>query len=335
MSSECGKVAEPRVLTNERIRQSPSWAGRTTLLPLASEGSGIRRLLRAHANAHLTWREAKRDDVLVLTDVHALTGSLYGLMPHGENRPTYVRADPLLTIPRTWPFTWLKGAYLRAALRAVDLLIVWAPAVIDRYAGSLGIPREKMAALKFHHTLGGFDPGRASTGDYVFSGGDSLRDYPTFFRAVDGLGVPVVVATRLRLDPRTVPANVTVRAVSHEEFLALVAGSRAVVFPLRTDTIRTSGQQSYLNAMTLAKPVIVTDTRDAPYYIDHGRTGLLTESGDAAALRAAIKRLLDDPVGARSMGEAARQTAAPLDQEYTWSRVLDLALEANARRVAR
>jgi glycosyltransferase involved in cell wall biosynthesis len=129
-----------------------------------------------------------------------------------------------------------------------------------------------------------------------------------------------------------VPSNVTIKAVSALEFRELIAGAYLVVFPLRMDGIRTAGQQSYLNAMALGKACVVTDTLDAPFYIEDGKTGLLTPSGDVLALKDAIKRLLAEPARVRAFGEAAQEVAAPLDQEYTWSRVLAVARETDRAR---
>jgi glycosyltransferase involved in cell wall biosynthesis len=215
-------------------------------------------------------------------------------------------------------------------------MIVWSPDTCCRYARRLGIPPTKIVAERFHHTLRGYENVSVQNGDYIFSGGDSMRDYATLLKSVDGLNVPVVVATRLKLDSRlNVPKNVTVGPVSSAEFRQLMAGAALVVLPLNTSALRSSGQQSFLNAMALGKAVIVTDTRDAPFYIENDVTGLCTPSGDSDALRTAIIRLIGSPERIRKMGEAAKLAAAPLDQEYTWSRVLAHALECHERRLSR
>jgi glycosyltransferase involved in cell wall biosynthesis len=321
-----------RVFNTESVGQSPTWTRSTVPAPILPEGSGPGRLLRAGRNALRLLREATADDVVVFTDEHPVSGNLFGLLQRlRRSRPTLVRTDPLLHLPRTA----LRKNYLQAALAAVDRLIVWAPAVAERYHRCFGVPREKMVPLRFHHTLTGFEVPAPTCGDYVFSGGNSMRDYPTLLEAVRGLPVPVRVATSWQPPAAlTVPDNVVLAPSTEPEFRALLAGARLVVFPLRLDGLRTSGQQSYLNAMALAKAVVVTDTVDAPFYIGQHRTGVLVPSGDAAALREAILHLLDSPAVAGALGEAARATAAALDQEYTWSNVLALAREAHRQRAA-
>jgi hypothetical protein len=294
------------------------------------EGGGAGRLVRALGNASRASRAASADDVVVFTDENAISGNLFGLLQRlRRSRPMLVRTDPLFTMPRSA----LVRKFRQACLAAVDCVIVWAPAVIDRYHECLGVPRDKMVAVRFHHTLQGFPATRAVPGDFLFSGGNSMRDFPTLIEAVRGLSVPVRIATHWRPPAgMQVPANVTLGAASHAEFGELLASARMVVLPLRMDNLRTSGQQSYLNAMALGKAVIVSDLSDAPYYIEHNKTGLLLPEGDVRALRQAIVYLLDNAGTARAMGEAAREAARPLDQEYTWSRVLAVALEVHRRR---
>jgi glycosyltransferase involved in cell wall biosynthesis len=245
-------------------------------------------------------------------------------------RPTLIRTDPIIARPRN-P---IKLRYLQAALRPVDRLIVWSPAVIERYARCLGVPRKKMIAQRFHHTLGAYDVKRADRGDYIFSGGDSMRDYLTLMRAVKGLAVRVVVATRLKFPGDfEVPPNVTIKPVSAPEFRELMGKAYLVVFPLGMDNLRTSGQQSYLNAMAMGKAVIVTDTLDAPFYIEDNKTGILVPSGDAAALREALVNLLDRTDLVRDLGEAARTRALPMDQEFTWTNILRIAIQTHQERL--
>lgn len=291
-------------------------------------------MVNALRNAATLLGEVTPRDILILTDVHGLTANFFCMLRQlGPHRPTIVRADALFTLPAGVALRSVKRLYIRAAMAPVDLMIVWSPATIDRYCAAFGLRRERFAAVKFHNTLAGFDLTGLKQGEYLFSGGDSLRDYETLLQAVRGLDVPVFIATHLTLpESLEVPSNVTVRPVTHQEFRERMAGARLVVFPLKRDGLRTAGQQSYLNAMALGKPVVVTDTADAAFYIEDGRTGLLTPAGDASALRRAIESLWASPDRLAALGEAGRQSALALDQEYTWSRVLTLARAAHAAR---
>jgi glycosyltransferase involved in cell wall biosynthesis len=308
---------------------SPTWHRGTIGLPVAREAAGFRRAWQVFRNLVVVQRAIRSDEVIIFSDDLTSTGNLYGLLQRGPRRPTIVRTDPFITTPRS---EW-KKRFLRACLGSVDRLIAWAPAIAERYHECLGLPREKMVALHYNHSLSGYQLPPATRGDYLFSGGDSMRDYPTLLEAVRGLPIPVRIATRWRPPVGIkLPDNVILGPTSPTEFRVLLAGARLAVFPLRTDSLRTSGQQSYLNAMALAKPVVVTDPRDAPYYIEDGKTGRLVPSGDATALREAIAQVLDAPQAAREMGERAQAFALPLDQEYTWSRVLAIAQQTHRQR---
>lgn len=215
-------------------------------------------------------------------------------------------------------------------MRGVDKLLTWSPATVDRYHTVYGFPKEKMQPLRFHHTLAGYQV-ESTEGDYVFSGGNSLRDYPTLLRAVANTGIPLVIATQLRIEAN-IPSNVKIITCSPSEFRSLMAGARFVVLPLDMRQLATTGQQSYLNAMALGKLVIVTDTVDAPFYIEDGSTGLLTPSGDADALRKAMLWAWEHPVETRQIGLRAKAFAAPMDTEWWCNQLLDTAYRTHMER---
>jgi glycosyltransferase involved in cell wall biosynthesis len=76
-----------------------------------------------------------------------------------------------------------------------------------------------------------------------------------------------------------------------DEYDRALLGARAVVVPLRA-AARSAGQQTYLNAMMLGKPVIVTDVYGVHDYISDRETGLIT-APDPVALREALEWVLD------------------------------------------
>jgi len=67
--------------------------------------------------------------------------------------------------------------------------------------------------------------------------------------------------------------------------------------------------QTVLEAMASGLPVIASKAGGHPESIEHGKTGLLVERGDANALSEAINTLLADEDLRNSMGEAGRQRA--------------------------
>ena len=62
-----------------------------------------------------------------------------------------------------------------------------------------------------------------------------------------------------------------------------------------------------IEAMSLAKPSVVTDTGGVGELVEHERTGLLVRPGDQESLAQALLRLLNDPGYARRLGRSALQ----------------------------
>jgi glycosyltransferase involved in cell wall biosynthesis len=78
------------------------------------------------------------------------------------------------------------------------------------------------------------------------------------------------------------------------------------------------------------RPVIAARTGVVPEVLTDGKQALLVPAGDAAALTAALTRLLDDPELAARLGKAARRR---LLEHYSGARVAE-ALEAHYARLA-
>lgn len=68
-----------------------------------------------------------------------------------------------------------------------------------------------------------------------------------------------------------------------------------------------------LEAIDMGKAVVATSGSGFHEVIEDGRAGVLVPPGDVTALRAALGRLLDDPMLLRSLEEAARERAAQFE----------------------
>jgi glycosyltransferase involved in cell wall biosynthesis len=209
----------------------------------------------------------------------------------------------------------------RLGLRALDgpriaycVLTEWER---ERFAATWGVDPARVFVTPYCHTLSDADlAAPTSTDGPVFAGGNSLRDYGPLVAAAAEIDAPVTLATKL-LEGVPLAANVTAGPVPYERFFELLRSARAVVVPLAGRDDRTAGQQTYLNAMALGKPTIVTDSPGVREYVEDGRTGIVVPPSDPEALAEALRWALD-PANAGAVAqmaaaakESARTTFSP------------------------
>jgi glycosyltransferase involved in cell wall biosynthesis len=75
---------------------------------------------------------------------------------------------------------------------------------------------------------------------------------------------------------------------------------------------------SVIEAMASGLCVVSTDVGGLPYLLEHGRDALLVPPGNADRMASAVRRLVEDPLLARSLAAAARAKALQFD----WTAVL-------------
>lgn len=150
-----------------------------------------------------------------------------------------------------------------------------------------GVAPDRVVFTPFPATVDAQTP--TSVGDYLFAGGNSLRDYDLVAQALPGTGARCRVASVWQ--PPEPVEGLETGPVEHEDFVRLLAGCRAAIVPLEQE-VRSAGQQSYLNAMALGKPVIVTEAPGVRDYVEDGVTGVVVPP-DPDALRAAIIDVMD------------------------------------------
>lgn len=207
---------------------------------------------------------------------------------------------------------------LKKNLHAV---ITWSSVQRRALIETIGYPAERVYLIR-HYVDQVFYSPRPSEPDMICAVGAEMRDFATFKEAVWATGIRCHIAAdhvripgRFRLlNDRRVPisqtgarsdANITQGRLSLTGLRNLYARSRFVVVPLLpSDT--DNGVTVILEAMAMGKPVICSRTRGQVDVIEEGVTGLYVPIGDAAALRAAIVSLWNDPQRAQKMGQNAR-----------------------------
>jgi glycosyltransferase involved in cell wall biosynthesis len=160
-----------------------------------------------------------------------------------------------------------------------------------------------------------FRPGTlAKLGTYIFSCGRENRDYETLMRAAS------LTSCRFKLQAtgffevpglitRTNPSNVEVSTekVPFDRLRDLYDQAKFVVVPLHSVPYA-AGVTGLLEAMAMAKPVIVTQSPGLQGYEISESSGFLVPPGNAAALASAIRELDNrTPERLAEMGEHNRR----------------------------
>lgn len=96
---------------------------------------------------------------------------------------------------------------------------------------------------------------------------------------------------------------------------AVLASSDVSAFPSWSEAF----PNGLLEAMAAGLPVVATATGGMVELVDHGRSGLLVQPGDARALAAAIVDLMEQPALADALGRAAR---AVVETRYSFDRMV-------------
>jgi hypothetical protein len=231
------------------------------------------------------------------------------------------------------------GGAARLAVRAMDgahaTFCVLSRAEQELFPRTWGVDPARVAYTPFTVTLDAEQlAAEAPAGEAVFAGGNSLRDYGPLLDAAPGIGAPVVLATT-QVDRHTrLAPNVRAGPLQHADYVEELRRARVVVVPLAENRWRSAGQQTYLNAMALGKPVVVTDAMGVRDYVEDGVTGLIVAPGDARAMGEAVSWALD-PANAHAvdaMTERARQVAC---ERFTLDRYLARLLEVASATAAR
>jgi glycosyltransferase involved in cell wall biosynthesis len=97
---------------------------------------------------------------------------------------------------------------------------------------------------------------------------------------------------------------------------SLYHSARVSLNPSRVDNM----PNSVLEALAAGVPVVSTRVGGVPYIVEHEKTALLVEPGDATDMAAAIVRILSEPALAERLRVSGLETA----QIYTWPKIKPL-----------
>jgi glycosyltransferase involved in cell wall biosynthesis len=228
-----------------------------------------------------------------------------------SNRPFLITSGLFFRMEEKNLKASLKYLFIKKALGSIDKVIVYSDSLSAIYSSLFGINAEKFLSLPLPVVLlpHGYEnpcPMRVASGRYIFSGGRSDRDFRTLCEAMKNINYPLKIACgsedyknlRSLFDSLDVEFHVNVPFL---EFVNLIAMSDIVVIPLNSPQSM-NGQLVMIQAMALAKPVIITQSVGISGYVEHGVNALTVPGRDAFTLGEAIKGALKDRKAAKAIG---------------------------------
>jgi glycosyltransferase involved in cell wall biosynthesis len=219
---------------------------------------------------------------------------------------------------------------IRRSIRSVSRLTVFSANQVPILHDYLGISPERVCVVPFgvdtnYYSQAAAD-GPTGGGGVVAVGGDSRRDYATLIAAARMAAVPLTLVCYPRnIAGLDLPVQTTLRSnIPHEEYRNLLLSADLVVTPTVAPAYP-SGQSVVLEAMSMGRPTLTTDSAAMREYVTDGVDGMLVPAGDPAEMSRLIGDLLADDDRRQSVGAAAAKTVrAYFDLERLWQSMADV-----------
>lgn len=265
------------------------------------------RLSLVHARAAL--RRLDGVDAVVSDGEHVGVPLALAMRTRGLRTPHLMLGHHLTTRAKRPVFRLLRPQ------SRISRVLVHSSRQLELAVSDLGISRTQLDLLPYHADTDFWAPTAATAEPLILAVGREHRDYDTLARACGDLDASVRVAAgslyspeARRHDPETWPANFVVGFADQLALRDLYARAAVVVVPL-VPTDFQAGVTTIVEAMAMARPMVVTATAGQRDVVEDGVTGIMVPPGDVGALREAVTRLLADPRERRRLGDAAREAA--------------------------
>ncbi|OIP91581.1 MAG: hypothetical protein AUK55_10945 [Syntrophobacteraceae bacterium CG2_30_61_12] len=243
-------------------------------------------------------------------------GTVLGLLrrlPGSSGGAKHLLYDFHVNLERNDPAYRLKMFFTRPALPGIDYFLTTSTREETIYSRLFSIPRSKMGFFPIappRYFIGSHS-GRVS--DYIFTYGNSDRDFDLLVDAVTELPARLVILSQAYSPRRRFPDNITLITKKRigQDLIDLIAGARMVVLPL-VDYRVAAGQTAMLESMAVGRPLIVTANLATLEYGRDGDTVLFHHAGDGAQLRRCIESLLASKEQAEAMGRRGQAAVSRL-----------------------
>lgn len=202
----------------------------------------------------------------------------------------------------------LRFMFTKFALQGADCVTCLSRKEVQHYSDLFGLQPDKFKFIDFSIELPNPSPRQTlkNQDEYIISAGTSNRDYPSLFKAIEGVDRQLIVlAPRGSFPGDSLPENVKMFLASPEQYLEFLRKALFVVVPLK-DVEISSGLLVFLEAMALGKAVIVSETWGTADYVENMKTGILVRPGDVEDLKKAICYLLEKEDRRKEIGRRAQ-----------------------------
>jgi glycosyltransferase involved in cell wall biosynthesis len=143
-------------------------------------------------------------------------------------------------------------------------------------------------------------------------------------------GIPLLVAGQGPLNTLSWPAEVSILGPqSRERIFSLMRAARVLVFP---SICYECSPMTIIEAFACGLPVIGSNLGSIPEYVDHRRTGLLFQPGDAEDLAQSVRWAFENSASIRSMRSASRRE---YELKYTAERNYKMLMDIYAMALGR
>ena len=275
------------------------------------DGSGIDWLIAGYVNRFFV----RRRRVMILSDC---------FLEYHLGTERRLRFFPLVKIKTKW-----KIAIARGALLGYDTITLWSRKQIAPHAKTFNLPEERFCFIPFKSNHSKRASYQLPMGGFIFSGGNSKRDYPCLIEAVQDTEIPVIISVtnpNVRKGLKLLP-NVMVLGAPEPAYAQLTAASQFIVAPTIYSGLKGSAETFCCEGMWHSKAVIACCSIAAEDYIIDGETGYVLPSGDVEGLRKRILELWNDPAKCKEMGRKGREHCEKyFTHEHYIRRCLRLAL---------
>ena len=244
-------------------------------------------------------------------------GICYGILKriiHYRKPPVHIIQDFHIDLTQTRWLYRFQIVLLKLAIPGIDYFCCTSTEEEAIYSRMFKIHRSRILFLPLVESPDNFEEPSHPEQDYIFSYGNSDRDFDTLIRAVSPLNIKTYILSQKYKPQVPLPENVFIirEYVSGKEVVQWISSSRIVVLPLK-DYLVSAGQISMLEVMALARPLIITEIMATKEYAVHKQTALFFQAGNDKELTDHIQYLWSHREVAKHIGQQARQANLKLN----------------------